>query len=354
MFKRLFFALVVASLLAWPSAAAPATPTVDDLITEPGFSTSQADMLRLYRAFFDREPDDVGAAYWLRVAEEGASLDVIAESFAASTEFTTTYGATTDEQFLEIVYRNVLGRDYDQGGFQYWLGQLQTQLSRGGTVRWVAANDEFVAKHPYPAQSVRVSSVTDGDSLVLADGRSIRLAQVDGPEYNECFGTDATRYLRDLVDGREVFLRRPDGAPTFDAYGRTVADVLIMQGDRLVSVNEAIVADGYGEYDESFAHEDPALGRRLAAAESSARAAGRGLWTACAATPQQVPVQPVVPSTPTTPGAGCHPAYTPCVPPPAPDLDCKDIGHPVQVNHAFGDPHRLDGDADGVGCESYR
>lgn len=32
------------------------------------------------------------------------------------------------------------------------------------------------------------------------------------------------------------------------------------------------------------------------------------------------------------------------------DLDCPDVGHPVSVPGA--DPHRLDADNDGVGCES--
>jgi hypothetical protein len=32
------------------------------------------------------------------------------------------------------------------------------------------------------------------------------------------------------------------------------------------------------------------------------------------------------------------------------DLDCPDVGHPVSVPGA--DPHRLDADDDGVGCES--
>jgi hypothetical protein len=33
------------------------------------------------------------------------------------------------------------------------------------------------------------------------------------------------------------------------------------------------------------------------------------------------------------------------------DLDCAQIGHPVAVGP--DDPHRLDGDGDGIGCESY-
>jgi hypothetical protein len=33
------------------------------------------------------------------------------------------------------------------------------------------------------------------------------------------------------------------------------------------------------------------------------------------------------------------------------DLDCADIGHPVEVSGS--DPHGLDADGDGVGCESW-
>lgn len=33
------------------------------------------------------------------------------------------------------------------------------------------------------------------------------------------------------------------------------------------------------------------------------------------------------------------------------DLNCADVGHQVRVPGS--DPHRLDGDRDGIGCESY-
>lgn len=328
------------------------TTSIDELIVEPGFNTDQADILRLYRAFFDREPDEAGTVYWLDVAADGAPLDSIAENFAVSDEFLERYGNTTDAEFLTIVYRNVLGRSYDQGGFDYWLGKLTTELTRGGTVRWVAANDEFVDRNPYPKQQLVVTRVVDGDSLEISDGRSVRLAQVDGPEFNECFGPEATAELDRLVGGNAVYLRRPADAPALDKYDRSVAEVLVMNGSELRSVNEALIRQGFGEYDESFADEDPALAARLDAAETEARRANRGLWASCssATTPQQVPTAPIQPLVPT---GNCHPAYTPCVPPGPPDLDCKDIGRPVTVDRSIGDPHRLDGDRDGRGCESY-
>ncbi len=48
--------------------------------------------------------------------------------------------------------------------------------------------------------------------------------------------------------------------------------------------------------------------------------------------------------------ANCAPGYSPCVPPPPPDLDCSDLDGPIKVTGS--DPHHLDGDGDGWACES--
>ena len=48
--------------------------------------------------------------------------------------------------------------------------------------------------------------------------------------------------------------------------------------------------------------------------------------------------------------ANCAAGYSPCVPPPPPDLDCADLDGPIRVTGS--DPHNLDGDGDGWGCES--
>lgn len=70
--------------------------------------------------------------------------------------------------------------------------------------------------------------------------------------------------------------------------------------------------------------------------------------------PTATPVPPTpIPPTPTAkPVANCDPSYpTVCIPPPPPDLDCKDV--PYRRFAVVGaDPHRFDADKDGVGCES--
>jgi hypothetical protein len=51
-------------------------------------------------------------------------------------------------------------------------------------------------------------------------------------------------------------------------------------------------------------------------------------------------------------GRGCDPSYPDdCIPPLPPDLNCGDSGVPNNVKVVPPDPHRLDRDKDGVGCE---
>ena len=197
--------------------------------------------------------------------------------------------------------------------------------------------------------------ITDGDTFVLSDGRRVRLAQVDAPETNECFGSESTAALRTLIDGREVTLRRPPTGPETDRYGRTLADVQVAGR----SVNEALVATGAAEWYEEFADEDADLARRLESAESAARRTRLGLWSACSTTPPPAPPVTQALVTPTTAatapsGGNCHPAYPDdCIPPAPPDLDCGDVKRKVRVDHAHGDPHGFDANDDGWGCESY-
>jgi len=63
------------------------------------------------------------------------------------------------------------------------------------------------------------------------------------------------------------------------------------------------------------------------------------------------------PPPPPPPSSGnCAPSYPDvCIPPPPPDLDCKDIPYRnfrVIYNVPDPDPHHFDGDHDGIGCET--
>lgn len=127
-----------------------------------------------------------------------------------------------------------------------------------------------------------VASVTDGDTIRLADNRRIRLVQIDTPELrgSECYAEQATKALERLTPvGSEVGLRLDRALDAKDRYGRVLAYVL--KGK--VNVNLRLVELGAAApyfYDGDRGRYADAL---LAAARK-AKAAGRGLWGACPGT----------------------------------------------------------------------
>ena len=91
-----------------------------------GLNTDDAQMFRLYNAAFKRLPDPDGLKYWIGKFSSGENTSrVVALSFLGSAEFAERYGSdVSNAQYVETLYTNVLGRDYDQEGYNYWLGNL--------------------------------------------------------------------------------------------------------------------------------------------------------------------------------------------------------------------------------------
>ena len=203
-------------------------------------------------------------------------------------------------------------------------------------------------------EPARVVRVVDGDTIVVDRGRGqekLRYIGVDTPETVkpgspvEWMGPQASAANRALVDGREVILERD--VSEYDRYGRLLRYVWIHDGGTWTLVNLALVAAGYAQvvtYPPDVKYVD-----RYLEAQAEARTAGRGLWGA--------PLSPDRGSAPagSSPGSGegaCDPAYPGvCIPPPPPDLDCRDVPY-RRFEVLQPDPHRFDGDHDGVGCES--
>lgn len=101
---------------------------------------------RLYRAYFLREPDASGFAYWVGRYRAGQSLISIADGFSKSSEFRGTYGSVADRSFVDLVYRNVLGRTPDATGHAYWLLQLVSGMTRGAVMINFSDSAEFRAR----------------------------------------------------------------------------------------------------------------------------------------------------------------------------------------------------------------
>ena len=194
------------------------------------------------------------------------------------------------------------------------------------------------------AQTAQVLRVIDGDTIeVSIDGRpqTVRYIGVDTPETKhptkgeQPYGREATERNAELVEGKTVQLEKD--VSERDRFDRLLRYVHV--GD--VMVNAALVADGYARastFPPDTKYED--LFHRL---EQEARERGVGLWGLEA---------PVEDDNKRDEGGSCDPAYPDvCIPSPPPDLDCGGITF-TNFRVLQPDPHRFDGDKDGVGCES--
>lgn len=109
------------------------TPTGDvlDPVTK-GEGGNAGKAYRLYQAAFDRTPDEGGVGYWIAQIDAGAKLFDIATGFLESDEFKALYGANpSNQEYTQALYRNVLDRDPDQAGYDYW----NEVLELGATTR---------------------------------------------------------------------------------------------------------------------------------------------------------------------------------------------------------------------------
>ncbi len=196
--------------------------------------------------------------------------------------------------------------------------------------------------------TARVTRVIDGDTVVLTRFGRTRLIGINTPEQGRCHEHAATRFTKRRLEGRLV--RYELGVERRDRYGRTLA--YLYRGGMH---NLALVKKGYAvpliippndKYASRFVAAQRRArnrreGRRSGACERkrarerprAGRRAKRRRLTAPVPKRSNRPKRRA--------GGG--------LPPPPPDLNCSDVSGSVRVGPS--DPHRLDADGDGVGCE---
>lgn len=136
--------------------------------------------------------------------------------------------------------------------------------------------------HAGASPSATIARVVDGDTIVLTDGRHVRLVQLDAPETdeNECYAAEAKGVLiRLLPFGTEVEIETDPALDKRDRFGRILAYV----GRDGTNINLELVRAGAAS--PYFFHAD--RGRYaldLLKAATEARRHQRGLWGACRGT----------------------------------------------------------------------
>lgn len=90
-----------------------------------------ANAYSLYEAAFGRTPDESGLGFWIAQLEEGMLFEEVSARFIDSPEFVSLYGENpTDGEFLTALYFNILDRDPDPGGMEWWLNEIENNSAR--------------------------------------------------------------------------------------------------------------------------------------------------------------------------------------------------------------------------------
>jgi micrococcal nuclease len=138
-----------------------------------------------------------------------------------------------------------------------------------------------------PAAHVfRIARVIDGDTVVLTTGAHVRLVQIDTPEVyfgSECWGRQASAETKRLLPpGTPVRLSAEPATDAVDAYGRLLRYVVRVRDG--LNVNVVLVRRGDAA-PYFYRGRRGRYARVLQRDALRARAARRGLWGACRATP---------------------------------------------------------------------
>lgn len=128
-----------------------------------------------------------------------------------------------------------------------------------------------------------VSKVVDGDTLHIdIDGKdeTVRLIGINTPETVDprrpvqCFGKEASAYMKSIANGENVRLEYDDTQSRRDTYGRLLAYVYLEDGQM---INRKMIAEGYAyEYTYMTPYSYQKEFRNL---QNLAKQSGRGLWS---------------------------------------------------------------------------
>lgn len=135
-------------------------------------------VVRLYQAYFQRNPDNGGFQYWRRQLLNGIGLVEISNQFSVSPEFVNRYGNLNNAQFIDQIYQNVLGRPGDAEGRAYWIGQLASGVTRGEIMVAFSESAEFVRVTGTPSPDAGLNGNAPAPTPVAATPAAAYTAEI--------------------------------------------------------------------------------------------------------------------------------------------------------------------------------
>lgn len=132
-----------------------------------------------------------------------------------------------------------------------------------------------------------VKRVIDGDTFVIENKNAnnneikVRMLGVNTPETVdprrpvECYGKEASSYLKSLIEGKEIYLQTDASQGDYDKYNRLLAYVINDSGE---DINKKMILDGYA-YEYTYQNANPYQKQKeYKQSENLAKFGERGLW----------------------------------------------------------------------------
>ena len=166
----------------------------------------------LYSAFFNREPDKEGLAYWTKsLKDQTMTKEEVANGFILSNEWAATcaeFGiravntpADATRAFVERMYTTALNRDSDENGLAYWTQQLSDKAITGEQVgMFFFLSDEMASYKLDSTEYVTRLYKTFMDRDPEADGLAYWVSELEG-------GADPASIICGFARSEEFSLR---------------------------------------------------------------------------------------------------------------------------------------------------
>ena len=233
------------------------TLTLNMSVTVSQISSADYKQLsELYIAFFNRLPDAEGLSYWITRFKDGMTIDDIANSFYnAGLQYSDLSGYTsnmTNEDFVKIIYKNVLGRsEVDQGGLAYW----SNSLANGSETRGTLIRSILNSAHTFKGDPVwgKVADLLDNKFIVANNFANLGGVTFNSPNESISKGmailalvtSDDISKAMKLVDERAANTRTPAGTNT-PPIAKTGTYQNVVMGN-VITLNGALSSDADGD-----------------------------------------------------------------------------------------------------------
>lgn len=201
--------------------------------------------------------------------------------------FTATSFKISPPRVLKIYMANfrklIIGTLILVGTGAVWAGLASKKTTSALHLPWTAdvleRKVESTIHHSLTNSLFEIKRVIDGDTIELENGERVRYIGMDTPETADprkpvqCFGREASRKNKELVEGQKVRLEKD--VSERDKYGRWLRYVWVGN----VFINLELVKQGFA-YAYSYPP-DIKYQEQFRQAEQDARRAKLGLWSAC-------------------------------------------------------------------------